>query len=96
MAKTYWITRADVSDADAYKRYAEAAGPVIASHGGTYLARGGKSERMEGESRPRNVVIQFPDFESAKSCYESAEYQAARANRKDAAIFDCVLVEGLE
>lgn len=96
MAKTYWITRAEVSDAEAYKRYAEAAGPVIAKHGGVYLARGGKAELMEGEGRSRNVVIQFPDFASAKACYESAEYQAARANRKDAAIFDCVLAEGLE
>ncbi len=96
MPKTYWITRAEVTDAEAYKRYAEAAGPAIAAHGGVYLARGGKSEVMEGEARPRNVVIMFPDFASAKACYTSKEYQAARQNRLDAALFDCVLVEGLD
>lgn len=96
MPKTFWITRAEVTDAEAYKRYAEAASPAIAKHGGVYLARGGKSERLEGDARPRNVVIQFPDFESAKACYNSPEYQAARENRKDAALFDCVLVEAVE
>lgn len=96
MAKTYWITRSEVHDAEAYKRYAELAGPAISAHGGSYLARGGKSERMEGEARSRNVVIVFPSFEAAKACYESAEYQAARTHREHAALFDCVLVEGVE
>jgi uncharacterized protein (DUF1330 family) len=96
MPKAYWITRADVTDAAAYKLYAEAAGPAIAKHGGVYLARGGAYECVEGESRSRNVVIVFSDMESAKACYNSHEYQAARANRVNAALFDCVLVEGVE
>lgn len=96
MPKAYWISSVEVSDNDAYKRYAEAAGPAIAQHGGVYLARGGKAECMEGNGRSRNVVIMFPDFASAKACYTSPEYQAARQNRIDAALFDCVLVEGVE
>lgn len=96
MPKAYWISRVEVSDAEAYKRYAEAAGPAIAKHGGIYLARGGKAETMEGNGRSRNVVIVFPDIASARACYQSAEYQAARANRVNAALFDCVIVEGVE
>lgn len=96
MPKAYWISSVEVSDLEAYKCYAEAAGPAIAKHGGTYLARGGKAEVMEGKPRSRNVVIQFPDLASAKACYQSPEYQAARRNRVDAALFDCVLVEGVE
>ena len=92
----YWITHAEVTDVAAYKRYAEAAAPAIAEHGGVYLARGGAYECVEGESHSRNVVIVFPDMASAKACHSSPQYQAARANRIDAALFDCVLVEGVE
>lgn len=96
MPKAYWISSVEVSDLEAYKRYAEGAGPAIAKHGGIYLARGGKAETMEGSPRSRNVVIEFPSLEAAKACYQSEEYQTARTNRVNAALFDCVLVEGVE
>jgi hypothetical protein len=30
---------------------------------------------IEGQSRSRNVVIEFPDYETALACYHSPEYQ---------------------
>ncbi len=96
MPKAYWISSVEVSDAEAYKRYAEGAAPAIAKYKGEYLARGGKAQVMEGNGRNRNVVICFPDFDSATACYNSPEYQAARTNRVSAALFDCVIVEGVE
>ncbi len=95
MPKAYWISSVEVSDTEAYKRYAEGASPAIAAHGGVYLVRGGQASAMEGSPRSRNVIIEFPSVDTAKACYNSAEYQAARANRVDAALFDCVIVEGL-
>ena len=45
-------------------------------------------EVLEGASRSRTVVIEFPDYASAVACYHSPEYQAAAALRKGRAEFD--------
>ena len=37
-----WIAHVTVTDAEAYGKYAELAGPAIAKHGGSFIARGGK------------------------------------------------------
>ncbi len=50
-----WIAHVSVTDADAYKKYAELAGPAIAQHGGAFIARGGRYVQLEGRDRPRNV-----------------------------------------
>lgn len=88
-----WIAHVTVTDPEAYGRYAQAAGPAIAAHGGVFLARGGRYRQMEGQERPRNVVARFPSFEAAVACYESREYQAALAHAKGASERDLVIVE---
>ena len=88
-----WIAHVHVTDAEAYGRYAKAAGPAIAAFGGEFLARGGRYRQLEGNDRARNVVARFPSFEDAVACYESAEYQAALAHAKGASERDLVIVE---
>ncbi len=46
-----WIAHVTVTDEDAYATYAKLAGPAIADHGGTFLARGAGSF----SSRARNA-----------------------------------------
>ncbi len=88
-----WIAHVNVTDADAYGKYAQAAGPVIAAHGGVFLARGGRYQQMEGNDRPRNVVARFPSFEAAVACYNSSGYQAALDFARGASERDLVIVE---
>lgn len=88
-----WIAHVYVTDVEAYGRYAKAAGPAIAAHGGVFLARGGRYRQMEGQDRARNVVARFPSFEDAVACYESAEYQQALGHAKGASERDLVIVE---
>lgn len=88
-----WIAHVKVLDAEAYGRYAALAGPAIARHGGTFLARGGRYVQLEGNDRPRNVVARFPSLEAAVACYHSAEYQAALAHAKGASERDLMVVE---
>ena len=95
MAKGYWIAHVTVSNPDQYKFYAEAAPEAFKNYGATILARGGKSQQMEGQGRPRNVVIEFPSLQAAVDCYNSPEYQAAKAKRKNAGEAEIVLVEGV-
>lgn len=71
-----WIGHVEVTDADGYAEYAAKAVQMIPSHGGTFIARDGRYQQMEGKDQPRNVVIEFPTFEDAVACYQSEEYQA--------------------
>ena len=88
-----WIAHVEVTDPDAYGRYAALAGPAIAAHGGVFLARGGRYVQLEGNDRARNVVARFPSVEAAEACYHSAEYQAALDHAKGAAERELVIVE---
>jgi uncharacterized protein (DUF1330 family) len=95
MPKGYLISRVDVTDPDAYARYAAAATKAIAAHGGRPLARGGRHEALEGKARARNVILEFDTYDAARAYFHSAEYQAARAMRKGAAEIEMVVVEGV-
>ena len=95
MPKGYIITRVDITNPDAYARYAPAATKAIADHGGRVLARGGRFEALEGKARARNVVLEFESYDAARRYYQSEQYQAARALREGAAEVEMVLVEGV-
>lgn len=88
-----WIAHVTVTEPEAYGRYAKAAGPVIAAHGGVFLARGGRYRQLEGKDRARNVVARFPSFDAAVACYQSDEYQAALAHARGASDRDLVIIE---
>lgn len=94
MPKGYWIAHVDVRDAERYKDYVSTAAPAFAKYGARFLARGGAFEAMEGRGRGRNVVIEFPSLQAAKDCYNSPEYQAAKAIRQTVADAEMILVEG--
>ena len=95
MPKGYWIAHVTVTDPDQYKIYAGATPDAFRKYGAVILARGGACQQMEGEGRPRNVVIEFPSLQAAIDCYNSPEYQAAKAHRAGAGIAEIVLVEGV-
>ncbi len=88
-----WIAHVTVTDPESYGKYAKLAGPAIAAHGGTFLARGSRYVQLEGTERARNVVARFPSVEDAVACYHSAEYQAALEHARNAAERDLVIVE---
>lgn len=95
MAKGYWVAHVTVSDMDQYKNYVEAAPAAFEKYGAQVLARGGQHVQLEGNGRPRNVVIEFPSYDDAVACYNSPEYKAARAHREPAGTADIVIVEGV-
>ena len=95
MPKGYVISRVDITNPDAYARYAAAATKAIADYGGKPLARGGRSEALEGTARARNVVLEFESYDAARRYFHSEQYQAARVLRDGAADIEMVLVEGV-
>ena len=96
MPKGYWIARVDVREPERYKDYVSTARPAFERFGAKFLARGGEHEALEGQGRPRNVVIEFPSLQAARDCYNSPDYQAAKAIRVTVADGEIVIVEGVE
>jgi uncharacterized protein (DUF1330 family) len=95
MTKAYWIVRVSVNNDAQYPSYLEAARPAFEKFGARFVVRGGRYEAMEGTSRERNVVVEFKDYDTAQACYNSPEYQAAKAIRNANADADFVIVEGV-
>ncbi len=95
MAKGYWIAHVHVTDPEEYKKYISGARAAFEAYGATFLVRGGENAEVEGAlGRERHVVIEFPSYQAAVECYDSPEYQAARAFRAKAGVATIVLVEG--
>jgi uncharacterized protein (DUF1330 family) len=93
MPTALWIAHVEVTDAEAYGKYAKLAGPALAAFGGEFLSRGGRFVQLEGTARARNVVARFPSLEAGVACYNSPEYQAALAHAKGASIRDLMILE---
>ena len=92
----YWVARSRIIDPVEYKKYTDRVPGIIAKFGGKVLARGGRYEIMEGPDKfHRFVVIEFPTFEQAVACFNSPEYVAAAAFRRNGAgEVENVIVDG--
>ncbi len=86
--------RVSVRDPASYPDYLAAAKPAFEKFGAEFLVRGGDFDAPEGEARERNVVVAFRDMATARACYASAEYEAARAIRQQHADADFLIIEG--
>lgn len=96
MAKGYWVANNIVHDAAEYERYKAANAPVFAAFRGRFIVRGGEQQPREGTPGPRTVVIEFPTYSDAIACYESEDYQAAKAIRDPVSAGNLVIVEGYD
>jgi uncharacterized protein (DUF1330 family) len=92
----YLIVDIEVEDMARYETYKKAAPASIAAYGGRYLARGGRTEVLEGEWTPnRLVILEFESLERAKAWLDSPEYRDARALRQASARTNMVVIEGV-
>ena len=92
----YVIVDIDVRDAEGYEEYKKLAPASIELHGGRYIARGGRTETLEGDWLPsRLVILEFESTEQAKKWLNSEEYREARAMRHKTAHSQMVVIEGI-
>ncbi len=92
----YVVVEVDVRDPARYEDYKKLAPPAIEAYGGRYLARGGRTEVLEGEAGPgRLVILEFPSLERAREWWDSAEYREARALRQSCSKARLVAIEGV-
>lgn len=96
MTKAYWVAHVDVKDPDGYAAYIRANAAAFSKYGAKFIIRGGLQHVVEGQARTRTVVIEFVDLATAQACYDSPEYQAAKALRDPVSVADVVIVEGYD
>ena len=95
MKKGYWISLySKVKNQENLKKYSEAVIPIIKSFGGVPLVRGGEHQTYNGEDFIKTVVWEFPSYEKAIECHDSAEYQAGWGLAKDTTVRHMQVIEG--
>ena len=91
----YVIANVKAHDTASFEEYRRQVPATIVKHGGRYLVRGGRVERLEGTWTPaRLVVLEFPSMEQARRWYESDDYRGPKALRMKCAVTDVIFVEG--
>jgi uncharacterized protein (DUF1330 family) len=82
----YVVIEVQVTDPVAYEAYRTRMPASIERHGGKPLARG-FTERLEGDSPfDRMSILEFPDAETAKRWFESAEVRELSAMRRASSV----------
>lgn len=91
----YLINDMEVTDPARLEEYKKLSPATVAQYGGRFLARGGRTEALEGNWSPRRLVLlEFPSMEQARAWIDSPEYGPARRLRQLSARSNIVLVEG--
>jgi uncharacterized protein (DUF1330 family) len=92
----YVVVDVDVKDAAVFAQYREGVPAIVRRHGGEYLARGGRTEIIEGDWQPgRLVLFRFPDAASVRAFFNDPDYLPLKALRQRAASADIVMVDGV-
>jgi uncharacterized protein (DUF1330 family) len=92
----YVIAHIDVKDPVRYEDYKKMSPISIQKYGGRFIARGGKTEVLEGTWQPKRLVLlEFPSVERAREWWASEDYRPARDLRQATSSGDMIVVEGL-
>jgi uncharacterized protein (DUF1330 family) len=92
----YVIALVDIKDPVRYEDYRRLVLPTITAYDGRFVARGGRTEVLEGAWAPRRVVIlEFPSVERAKEWWSSPEYSEAKAIRQATSEGTLIVIEGV-
>ena len=92
----YFIVDNEVTDPAGFEEYRKQVPSTVERYGGKFLVRGGQVQTLEGDWRPKRVVVtEFPSIAQARRWYDSEEYRALKALRLRTARGSVVLVEGL-
>lgn len=92
----YVLVDLEVFDPEKFKAYGQMVPATIAQYGGRYIARGGKTEVVEGTWSPKRlVIVEFPSMEKARAWLDSPEYAAPKALRQASARSQMIVIEGI-
>jgi uncharacterized protein (DUF1330 family) len=91
----YVIVDIDIVDPVGYGEYKKLASATVEKYGGKYIVRGGQVETLEGDWKPKRIVVlQFESMQWAKDWLNCAEYREPRKMRHRTAKTKMIVVEG--
>jgi len=91
----YVIVEIDVVDPVGYEEYKKLAGATVLNYGGKYIVRGGATEVLEGNWKPKRIVVlEFESMQRAKDWLNCEEYREPRKMRHRTARSNMILVDG--
>ncbi|MGH7662336.1 MAG: DUF1330 domain-containing protein [Vulcanimicrobiaceae bacterium] len=94
--KAYVIGDIEMHDSARYDEYRKQVLPTIEKYGGRFLVRGGAAETLEGDWKPRRIVVlEFPDMSALKAWYNSPEYAPLIELRQSASRGSLIAMEGV-
>ena len=94
--KCYSVAEIAITDQSWVPAYVKNVTRLVEQHGGRYLARTSKIERLEGERKVPQIflIIEWPSHDVAKAFYECDEYRPYRQSRIEGAKNEFLLVGG--
>ncbi len=93
----YVVSMIDIVDPEGMRQYQNNYPRLVEAYGGSYLARGGNVEALEGQwQHDRMVVIEFPDREAALAWYRSPEYRPFIEARQRYGRATLLMVDGVD
>jgi uncharacterized protein (DUF1330 family) len=92
----YFIVDNEVTDSAGFEEYRKQVSMTVEKYGGRFLVRGGQIQTLEGDWKPKRIVVtEFPSIEQARRWYDSEEYRPLKALRSRSARGSVVLVDGV-
>ena len=92
----YFIVDNEVTDPAGFEEYRKQVPATVEKYGGRFLVRGGQIHTLEGDWKPKRIVVtEFPSVEQARRWYDSEEYRALKVLRARSASGSVLLVEGV-
>lgn len=96
MAAYLVVDIANVRDERRYAQYKAEVSPGLIAAGGTYLARGGAIEVLEGDWQPNRIVlVRFDSSAAARRWWESGDYASLRRLRQESTRTNMLIVDGV-
>jgi uncharacterized protein (DUF1330 family) len=92
----YIIVDIEITDPAGYEEYKKLAGATVEKYGGKYIVRGGPVETLEGDWKPKRVVVlEFESIQRAKEWLNCEEYREPRKMRHRTAKTKMIVVESV-
>src|SRR5437588_11545249 len=92
----YVIVEIDIVDPTGYEEYKKLAGATVEKYGGRYIVRGGAVETLEGDWKPKRIVVlEFESVHRAKEWLNCEAYRELRKMRHRTAKTKMIVVQGV-